>query len=324
MVAINPATTTDPTGHIAALSAIKARRKAHKAMSQRTASHVAKAPGAPRKRAPKVSRVPTEVQPGDIAGRLRQKGYKAATGVSYLCDYVELGGPGTSYGVSLPMRGSATQTINKLRRALANSAMEGEDVSIWMDPDDCRLLLYWPHPEEEMPPYRSLFGMNSLNMRGDMMVVPYSAFPANVVTDAHRLQAIHMDHVLTRNHSSIWIEATCDSLQSVVIVTRITDTYRTGNTMSLPAQRSRGPVAPMELEVIVKPGQHGQVVASAVIPQSSRQLVGARELVMHVPEEAAGLAIARLRLLGECLANCSISAMAPRKPVQVYDFALPY
>ncbi|WDM64827.1 hypothetical protein [Stenotrophomonas forensis] len=197
---------SDPTGHIAATVARKARSKAFKATHSNGTSHKAKTPGALRKRAPKVSRVPTNVAPHDTAGRLRQMGFKSASGVNYLRAWVALTGPGSSYGVALPMQVAAARTVAQLRIAIANCDMEGEPVFIWMDPDDCKMLLYWHLPDEEIQPYRSVFGLQALTKRNDVLEVPYSAFPENVNTPAYRQQAVHMDHVLSRDRPSIWID----------------------------------------------------------------------------------------------------------------------
>ena len=319
------AVATDPTGHITARAAIKARTKAYKASNPSRTHHNTLPPGAPRKRAPKVYRVPTEVAPEDIAGRLRQMGLKAAVGVNYLCEHVAMTGPGTAYGVALPMRVAASRTIRQLRVAIASSALEGEPVSIWMDPDNCRLLLYWPLPGEELPQYRSVFGLQALAKRGDTLEIPYSAFPENVDTAAYRQQAVHMDHVLARRHSSVWIDAIADDVQKVVKVTRTTDPCEYVDGPSLhPTPVARGPVLYPNLPIRHRPGTHGQTVVTATVPPHLTDIVGAGALVMQVREEFVGIAEKHLNHLAGRLAACSLPRLVSRTPVVLCDSELPY
>lgn len=319
------AVASDPTGHIAATVARKARSKAFKATHSNGPSHKAKPPGALRKRAPKVSRVPTNVAPHDTAGRLRQMGFKSASGVNYLRAWVALTGPGTSYGVALPMQVAAARTVAQLRIAIANSDMEGEPVSIWMDPDDCKLLLYWNLPDEEMQPYRSVFGLQALTKRNDVLEVPYSAFPENVNTPAYRQQAVHMDHVLSRDRSSIWIDAVADDTRHVVTVTRVTDPYEARDALPLHLMPAvRGAVAPLELPITHCPGEGGQITVTANVPEHLRGDVGAGELSMLVPKETVGYAERHLKALAGRLADYATSRLAPRMQVPRCDFELPY
>lgn len=311
----------DPTGHIAAIAARKARKKAHRASIAAQQRHEAMPLGTPRRRAPKVSRVPSHVEPHDTAGRLRQMGFKSAVGPRYLCAWVSLTGPGTSYGIPLPMQGSASSTLTALETAIADSPMRDAEPVIWMDPDDCKLLLYWPLPREGSPPYGSLFGLKSLTKRGDVLEVPYSAFPANVKTPAHRQRAVHMDHALTREHPSVWIDAVADDARQVVTVTRVTDSNEPVQPSPPPA---RGPTAPLALPITQIPGTRGLTTVTATVPLALRPAVGAGSLTTVCPEDHSRAAAALLRGLAGRLANCARSVPVPRLPVIHLDFEPPY
>ena len=319
-----PAVEPRDTGHDQVRAAMAQRQEKHRSSPwAHRSSHEALPFDAPRRRAPKVYCVPEHVEDGDIRGKLRQQGFRVATGINYLCAWVHTAGKGTSCGVPLPVRQSASAIVDAIHARLAELNLMDAGV-IWLDPDDCRLLLHWPDDAAEVEEYHSVYGLEALKKRGDSVDVPFTQFPEDVKPNV-RMQAIHMDHVLSRAHRSIWIEVEHDNDSQVMRVTRVTDSI-TAKARHPPrrlpqAAGMRHFIASLSAKVSPIPGQQDHFeVAVEVLPQLSRQL-GAGRLLDVVPADRVEHAARRLTGLARCLAAQATSAERIARPI---DFELPY